>query len=161
MLFSADSIAAFVTGKFTGLFTDRLGRKRACQMFCVAYTLICCSMVISTCWGVNMSVLIAGRLFRGIATNLLYSAFESWFISQYDFLKLRKLGYNIGRVFGYLTVIKGSSAFLAGILSEILVQYTGYKAYTMVVSGVLFAIAWLIIAFTWVRKLMLSLVLLD
>lgn len=150
MLFGADSVAAALTGKFIGWFTDGLGRKRACLMFCVLYTLNSCSMILSSCWSVNMAVLIAGRLFRGIATNLLYSAFESWFIATYESLRLRKLGINIGRIFGYLTVIKGTSAFLAGILSEEIVHLSGYKTYTMIASAALFVIACLVIAFSWV-----------
>lgn len=156
MLFGANTLSSILFGRFTGLLTDRFGRKSACQMFCVAYLFNCCSMVLPSCLGLMsmnyMPLLLAGRFFRGIATNILYSAFDSWFISQYEYLKLKRLGYNIGRIFGYLTVIKGVAAFLAGLISERVEEFTGYKEYTMVISGALFGVAWLIISFSWVSS---------
>lgn len=108
-------------------------------------------MVLPSCMGyISMPVLIGGRLFRGIATNILYSAFDTWFIEEYDRLKLRKLGYNIGRIFGYLTLIKAVSAFLSGILSELIVALAGDKGWTMVTSAFLLAVAFILIQTTWV-----------
>jgi hypothetical protein len=56
-------------------------------------------------------------------------------------------------VFTLMTVLKAVAAFLAGAISPEIEFFTGYKVYTMVVSGILFAIIWLIIASNWVRSL--------
>ena len=54
------------------------GRKKAALTYVVAYTLGCATKH----WN-NFSVLLVGRLFCGVATSLLYSAFESWLVAEH------------------------------------------------------------------------------
>jgi MFS transporter, MFS domain-containing protein family, molybdate-anion transporter len=54
------------------------GRKKAG----LAYVLTYCASCITKHWS-SYGVLMAGRLLGGIATSLLFSAFESWLVSEH------------------------------------------------------------------------------
>ena len=54
------------------------GRKKAALTYVVTYTLGC----LTKHWNV-FGVLLVGRLFCGVATSLLYSAFESWLVAEH------------------------------------------------------------------------------
>ena len=54
------------------------GRKRAGLLYVATYTLGCL-----TKHGNNFGVLLVGRIFCGVATSLLYSAFESWLVAEH------------------------------------------------------------------------------
>jgi hypothetical protein len=54
------------------------GRKKAALTYVLTYTLGC----FTKHWGV-FTVLLVGRLFCGVATSLLYSAFESWLVAEH------------------------------------------------------------------------------
>jgi MFS transporter, MFS domain-containing protein family, molybdate-anion transporter len=54
------------------------GRKKAALLYVLTYTIGC----FTKHWGLFM-VLLVGRLFCGIATSLLYSAFESWLVAEH------------------------------------------------------------------------------
>lgn len=56
----------------------RSGRKRAAITYCVTYTLGCLTKHFNNFW-----VLCGGRVLCGIATSLLFSAFESWLVSEH------------------------------------------------------------------------------
>lgn len=56
----------------------RSGRKRAALTYCVTYTLGCLTKHFNNFW-----VLCGGRVLCGIATSLLFSAFESWLVSEH------------------------------------------------------------------------------
>lgn len=57
---------------------SRSGRKRAALTYCVTYTLGCLTKHFNSFW-----VLAGGRVLCGIATSLLFSAFESWLVSEH------------------------------------------------------------------------------
>jgi hypothetical protein len=54
------------------------GRKKAALTYVVTYVLGCATKH----WDV-FGVLFVGRLFCGVATSLLYSAFESWLVAEH------------------------------------------------------------------------------
>ncbi len=56
----------------------RSGRKRAALTYCVTYTIGCITKHFNNFW-----ILFAGRVFCGVATSLLYSAFESWLVGEH------------------------------------------------------------------------------
>lgn len=55
------------------------GRKRAALLYVVCYTLGCFTKHAPNFW-----VLFFGRILCGIATSLLYSAFESWVVGEHN-----------------------------------------------------------------------------
>lgn len=54
------------------------GRKKAALLYVLTYVIGCATKH----WGL-FSVLLVGRLFCGVATSLLYSAFESWLVAEH------------------------------------------------------------------------------
>ena len=54
------------------------GRKRAGLLYVATYTFGC----LTKHWN-NFGVLLMGRIFCGVATSLLYSAFESWLVAEH------------------------------------------------------------------------------
>jgi hypothetical protein len=62
------------------------GRKKAALTYVATYTLGC----LTKHWNV-FGVLLVGRLFCGVATSLLYSAFESWLVAEH--FKVRALAH--------------------------------------------------------------------
>lgn len=63
--------------------TTARGRKKAALTYVVTYTLGC----FTKHWN-NFTVLLVGRLFCGVATSLLYSAFESWLVAEHFKVRL-------------------------------------------------------------------------
>ena len=59
------------------------GRKRACVTYCIVYILSCI-----TKHSPQYRVLMVGRILGGIATSLLFSAFESWLIAEHNKVSL-------------------------------------------------------------------------
>lgn len=55
------------------------GRKRACVTYCITYILSCI-----TKHSPQYKVLMLGRILGGIATSLLFSAFESWLVAEHN-----------------------------------------------------------------------------
>lgn len=55
------------------------GRKRACVTYCITYILSCI-----TKHSPQYKVLMIGRVLGGIATSLLFSAFESWLVAEHN-----------------------------------------------------------------------------
>ena len=54
------------------------GRKRGCLLFCAFYTIGCLTKHIG-----SFQILFLGRLCCGVATSLLYCAFESWMVHEH------------------------------------------------------------------------------
>lgn len=55
------------------------GRKRACVTYCLTYILSCI-----TKHSPQYKILMIGRILGGIATSLLFSAFESWLVAEHN-----------------------------------------------------------------------------
>ena len=55
------------------------GRKNASLLYCITYTASC----VTKHWN-NFKVLMLGRLLGGIATSLLFTAFEAWLVSEHN-----------------------------------------------------------------------------
>lgn len=65
-------------GTFTGILADRCGRRKTSVAFCVIYA-VCCLTKISP----NFYVLLVGRILGGVATSMLFSTFESWYVYEH------------------------------------------------------------------------------
>lgn len=66
-------------GTIVGSLADKQGRKRACVTYCITYILSCI-----TKHSPQYKVLMLGRILGGIATSLLFSAFESWLVAEHN-----------------------------------------------------------------------------
>ncbi|XP_073315930.1 uncharacterized protein [Primulina huaijiensis] len=77
-LFIAGFGSSMLFGTIVGSLADKQGRKRACITYCITYTLSCI-----TKHSPQYKVLMIGRVLGGIATSLLFSAFESWLVAEH------------------------------------------------------------------------------
>ncbi|KAF5825550.1 molybdate-anion transporter MOT2, partial [Dunaliella salina] len=75
-LFIAGFGSSMVFGTLVGAMADKYGRRGAAVLYMVTYSLSCLTKHSPDYW-----VLMLGRLLGGIATSLLFTAFESWLVS--------------------------------------------------------------------------------
>eukprot|EP00891_Asterochloris_glomerata_P001066 jgi/Astpho2/1066/e_gw1.00017.7.1_t len=115
-LFIAGFGSSMVFGTIVGGLADKGGRKRAGLLYVATYTFGC----LTKHWN-NFGVLLMGRIFCGVATSLLYSAFESWLVAEHF-----KRGYEgswLGATFSKAVLVgNGLVAILAGLLGHVLVE---------------------------------------
>lgn len=78
-LFIAGFGSSMIFGTIVGSLADKQGRKRACITYCISYILSCI-----TKHSPEYNVLMIGRILGGIATSLLFSAFESWLVAEHN-----------------------------------------------------------------------------
>ncbi|CAM9531165.1 unnamed protein product [Scytosiphon promiscuus] len=111
-LFLTGFSSAAVFGTFLGLFVDRFGRRNGCIVFCLLEVAINVMEHIP-----DMRLLLLGRVLGGISTSLLFSAFESWMVSEH-----RKQGFPeewLASTFSAATVGNGIMAVLAGVVAQV------------------------------------------
>ncbi|KAI8540513.1 hypothetical protein RHMOL_Rhmol09G0269200 [Rhododendron molle] len=77
-LFIAGFGSSMLFGTIVGSLADKQGRRRACVTYCITYILSCI-----TKHSPQYKVLMLGRILGGIATSLLFSAFESWLVAEH------------------------------------------------------------------------------
>ncbi|KAH9780250.1 Major facilitator superfamily domain-containing protein 5 [Citrus sinensis] len=78
-LFIAGFGSSMLFGTIVGSLADKQGRKRACVTYCLTYILSCI-----TKHSPQYKILMIGRILGGIATSLLFSAFESWLVAEHN-----------------------------------------------------------------------------
>ncbi|KAL3846120.1 hypothetical protein ACJIZ3_003523 [Penstemon smallii] len=116
-LFIAGFGSSMLFGTIVGSLADKQGRKRACVTYCITYILSCI-----TKHSPQYKVLMVGRVLGGIATSLLFSAFESWLVAEHF-----KRGFD--QQWLSLTFSKaiffgnGFVAILAGLFGNVLVHF--------------------------------------
>ncbi|KAI1420518.1 hypothetical protein F5Y12DRAFT_788209 [Xylaria sp. FL1777] len=109
-LYSSTYVAAAVSALFAGHLADRLGRRAACLAFCAVHSLA----AVSVCFD-QLPVLVLGRVLGGVALTLLWTAFESWLIAEYNargFASDSSL--SLSAMFGVMTTSKCITAIFAG-----------------------------------------------
>lgn len=78
-LFIAGFGSSAVFGTFIGSIADKYGRKFNVIIFVITYLLSCL-----TKHSPDFNILMIGRVLAGIATSILFSAFESWLVSEHN-----------------------------------------------------------------------------
>ena len=81
-LFIAGFGSSMIFGTVVGSMADKYGRKNAALTYVATYIASC----VTKHWS-DYGVLMLGRFFGGIATSLLFTAFESWLVAEH-FLSL-------------------------------------------------------------------------
>ena len=107
-LFSVLFYKKIFAGTCTGPLADLWGRKKMAISFAVIYT-FCCLTKLSP----NFNWLLIGRVFGGIATSMLFSTFESWYVYEHS----ERHGFPsewIGITFSVTTFWNGILAIVAG-----------------------------------------------
>jgi MFS family permease len=130
-LYISTYVAAAVSALFTGYLTDRFGRRRACLVFCGVHSLA----AISVCFDA-LTVLVAGRVLGGIALALLWTAFESWMMAEYNERGFARSALSLSGVFGTMTTSKCITAIFAGVLGHCVVLALGSKIHPFILGVV-------------------------
>ncbi|MCD9639562.1 hypothetical protein HAX54_024178 [Datura stramonium] len=115
-LFIAGFGSSMLFGTIVGSLADKQGRKRACITYCITYILSCI-----TKHSPQYKILMVGRILGGIATSLLFSAFESWLVAEHN-----KRGFDqqwLSLTFSKAIFLgNGLVAILAGLCGNVLVD---------------------------------------
>ncbi|KAL6280689.1 hypothetical protein ACE6H2_017570 [Prunus campanulata] len=119
-LFIAGFGSSMLFGTVVGSLADKQGRKRACITYCITYILSCFTKHFP-----DYKVLLLGRILGGIATSLLFSAFESWLVAEHN-----KRGFEqqwLSLTFSKAIFLgNGLIAIVAGLLGNLLVHTLGF-----------------------------------
>jgi len=147
LLFIAGFGSSLVFGTFVGSLADRIGRKKACLLYCVIYVASC----LTKHWA-DFRVLLLGRVFGGIATSLLFSAFESWLVAEHF-----KKGFDeslLGSTFSRAVFYgNGLVAILAGVLANFLVDSLDLGPVAPFDAAIVFlSVGGVIILLTWAEN---------
>ncbi len=121
VLFVGGFVSSLFFGTVVGSWSDRLGRKFMCLVFCGVYALSALTKPINSFWA-----LFAGRLMSGVATSLLFTAFESWMVSEH-----KHRGYSeqlLTNTFSKATLGNGIAAIFAGLVAQSAATCCGYAA---------------------------------
>eukprot|EP00854_Cymbomonas_tetramitiformis_P021749 gene21749-26160_t len=115
-LFIAGFGSSMIFGTIVGSLADKYGRKKCALTYVVTYILSCVTKHSPDYW-----ILMLGRFFGGIATSLLFSAFESWLVAEHF-----KRGFEaqwLSNTFSKAVFLgNGLMAILCGLLANFLVD---------------------------------------
>ncbi|KAK9914548.1 hypothetical protein M0R45_038322 [Rubus argutus] len=146
-LFIAGFGSSMLFGTIVGSLADKQGRKRACITYCITYILSCITKHSS-----QYNVLMLGRILGGIATSLLFSAFESWLVAEHN-----KRGFEqqwLSVTFSKAIFLgNGVVAILAGLLGNTLVDAMALGPVAPFDAASCFlTIGMFVILFTWTEN---------
>ncbi|KJH52245.1 hypothetical protein DICVIV_01573 [Dictyocaulus viviparus] len=119
LLFIAGFGSSLLFGTFIGSFADKFGRRYNCVLYGALYGAACLTKHSS-----NINVLMFGRFLGGIATSILYSAFESWLVFEHN-----KRGYSevlLATVFSHAALGNSLIAIISGVVAQKAAETYGY-----------------------------------
>ncbi|KAI2629423.1 MFS general substrate transporter [Xylaria nigripes] len=143
-LYISTYVAAAISALFTGYLTDRFGRRKACLVFCGIHSLAAVSVCFDKLW-----ILILGRILGGLALTLLWTAFESWMITEYNDRGFAQSSLSLSSMFGIITTSKCLTAIFTGLLGHYVVLALGSKIHPFILGVALDSFAAVLIMDTW------------
>lgn len=141
VLFVAGFGSSMIFGTVVGSFADRYGRRANTILYGILYGGACITKHFN-----NFYILMLGRLLGGIATSILYSAFESWMVYEHH-----KRGFDqeaLGNIFSNAVLGNSLVAILAGLVAQTFADNFGFVA-PFDVSLTVLTLMTIIIVFTW------------
>ncbi|KAK6750802.1 hypothetical protein RB195_002645 [Necator americanus] len=141
VLFIAGFGSSLLFGTFIGSFADKFGRRNNCLIYGILYGLACVTKHFP-----NMAILMIGRFLGGIATSILYSAFESWVVYEHN-----KRGFSenlLGTVFSHAALGNSLVAILSGVAAQLVADAFGYVA-PFDLSFIVLAVMCVLVFYTW------------
>jgi MFS family permease len=117
-LYSLGFVAGAITSPFIGPIVDKIGRKKSAMLYCFLEMIINYLELFPIFTG-----LIVSRMIGGITTNLLFSVFESWLVSEH-----RSRGFEEEKLEVILrdsTIVSNSAAIFSGYLAHCLAANLG------------------------------------
>lgn len=144
ILYIAGFASSVVFGTCTGPLADIWGRRKMAIAFSIIYTFCCLTKLSPNFWW-----LLVGRVFGGIATSMLFSTFESWYVYEHS----ERHGFPsewIGITFSITTFWNGIIAILAGIISNVSAETLGFGPVAPFVVALLpLVVCGLVVTKTW------------
>lgn len=139
-LFVTGFTSSAIFGTIIGMYVDIWGRKLGCIVYLVIEVVVNVFEHFN-----NFPLLLAGRVLGGVSTSLLFSAFETWMVSEH-----RKRGFPEGWLadtFGTASFINGLSAIIAGICAQLVADRLGeigpfQAAIALTVLALFFVVFW-------------------
>lgn len=136
--------SSVVFGTSSGYLANLIGRKKACILFTILYS-ICCLTKLSQDYG----ILIAGRILGGVSTSLLFTAFDAWYVYEHtqsnDFPPEW-----VSVTFSKATVFNSAISILAGVLANMVAEWMNFGPVAPFVVAIPFLVAaGILIQFTW------------
>eukprot|EP01135_Chromosphaera_perkinsii_P003899 Nk52_evm16s261 gene=Nk52_evmTU16s261 len=110
-LFAAGFGSSLVFGTIVGSNADNFGRKNNCLLYCVLYIASCGTKHFN-----NYTILMVGRILSGIATSILYSAFESWLVNEHT--KENFDASHLSDIFSNAIFGNSLAAIIAGVIAN-------------------------------------------
>ncbi|KAI9336115.1 major facilitator superfamily [Obelidium mucronatum] len=141
ILFVAGFGSSMVMGTVVGSLADTCGRRNSCLLFCVLYFFSCL-----TKHSPSFAVLMVGRVLGGIATSILYAAFEAWLVTESHTRHFHET--QLGSIFASATTGNGIVAIASGVIASAANDMWGVVAPFDVSAFVLAATA-IAILFLW------------
>ncbi|WOL13120.1 molybdate-anion transporter [Canna indica] len=146
-LFIAGFGSSMLFGTIVGSLADKQGRKRASVTYCITYILSCI-----TKHSPQFKVLMLGRILGGIATSLLFSAFESWLVAEHN-----KRGFEpqwLSITFSKAIFLgNGLVAIISGLFANLLTDNMGFGPVAPFDAAACFlAVGMAIIISTWTEN---------
>jgi len=144
ILYVAGFASSVLFGTCTGPLADLWGRKKMAMAFAFIYVFCCLTKLSPNFWW-----LMVGRIFGGIATSMLFSTFESWYVYEHS----EHHGFPpewIGVTFSITTFYNGVLAIGAGVLANVSAETLGYGPVApFVVALVPLGLCGLLVTKTW------------
>lgn len=78
VLYVCGFLSSVLLGTWAPIAADRFGRKKLCIFFTIIYS-VACFFKLSR----NYGILILGKVLGGVATSLLFSSFEAWYVQEH------------------------------------------------------------------------------
>ncbi|KAH7039627.1 uncharacterized protein B0I36DRAFT_343489 [Microdochium trichocladiopsis] len=144
LLFVTYYTSAAISAPFTGCLADRFGRRAACLSFCAIH-----SLASITAFFDSIEILVAGRVLGGFALTLLWTAFESWMVAEYNARGLEHSSLGLPAMFGAMTTSNCITGILAGILGHCIVLTLGSKTDPFALGVLLNVCAVVLMLRTW------------
>ncbi|XP_040582436.1 molybdate-anion transporter [Lepeophtheirus salmonis] len=145
VLYTTGFASSVLFGTFTGPIADAWGRKFMAIMYCIFYT-ICCLTKLSS----NFSMLMLGRVFGGIATSILFSTFEAWYVYEHQNNENKFPKEWISSTFSVTTFFNGLLAILAGVIANFVAETMGFGPVSpFLVALVPLILCFFIVKLTW------------
>ncbi|KAI8085387.1 hypothetical protein BDF21DRAFT_236573 [Thamnidium elegans] len=144
MLFLTGFVSGAFAGTAVGSLADTWGRKRICIVFCCTMLTAISIRLIN-----NYALLFLSHVLSGLATALMYSVFESWYVSEHT-----SRGFPAewrARTFALATLLNSVVAILAGLLANSLVDIWGFRAPYIASMGLICFVATMVVT-TWTEN---------
>ncbi|CAG5088244.1 Similar to mfsd5: Molybdate-anion transporter (Takifugu rubripes) [Cotesia congregata] len=119
ILYITGFLSSAISGVLIGHLADKFGRKKLCVFYFISTIVACLCTNYS-----DLMMLHLGRIFGGISASILFSSFESWYISRHLSADLPHDW--MGSTLASSTFYNGLLAIAAGILASILADTLDY-----------------------------------